>query len=229
MASQVAKPDSEKTDIERELEADLLGTPNDDEMLATMSERQEHRFQMQEIKRRTVEPGVMKLSVANIQTAENSPQWAIDLEHPAQSDSDEIRIFAEKPMDGWSDDYKIVKLLEWYDISSQDPHQLEYCDLYVEKNESESDYSHGWQVTEPPAYKPPGLRRAKRAWNNIAREFRPDRTIARMWGTMVATTVGTAMIAMSQLYGQSALLSGLTVFGGLLIGTILGLAVMPHE
>lgn len=218
--------------IERELEHEI---ENDDgwrseEALATLSDREENRYQMQEIARRTVAKGLMKLSVKNVVSAENSEQWAIDIEHPAKDD--DIRIFAEKPLEGWSTDYKIVRMLRWAgEESSRDPHKLEFNDLYMRKDSDKSDYAHGWRVVAPPDYDPPIKEQLAEHWASVKSvvktDLRPSWTGAKMFGFMLAGVVAAPLLYSGLPSGMLGTLTMLLVnVISFLFGSLIGMVVL---
>lgn len=216
--------------VERELEHEI---ENDNwrsqEALATLSDREENRYQMQEIARRTVAKGLLRLSVKDVTSAENSEQWAIDIEHPARSDP--IRIFAEKPIEGWSREYKIVRMLQWIgEESSRDPHKLEFNDLYMEKNSDESDYAHGWQVVAPPDYDPPITVQLREHYENLSVWIeigRPSKTNAKMFGFMLTGVVaGPLLASMLPAIGVGIALTVTVTVIVFLFTTLIGMVVM---
>lgn len=220
-----------KTDsVERSLEHELDSEMSHDTALATLSDRQENRLQMQEIKRRTIEPGLMQLSVKHVVSAENSENWAIDIEHPAMDD--EIRVFAEKPLEGWTRDYKIVRVLDWYGIHDQDPHQLEFENVYMRKDEGASDYAHGWMLVEPPEYRytAPMDVQIERTKQWIANQ-RPSRTNAKMWLLLLGGAVAGPMLASSiaPIPIVGSIPTALVTVTMFVFVTILGMAVMDNE
>lgn len=217
---------TETKTIDRSVDHVLDTELSADEALATLSDREEHRLQMQEIKRRTVKPGVMKLNVNTVTSAENSEQWAIDIEHPARKD--DIRVFVEKPIEGWSRDYTIVRVLEWYGITNQDPHQLEFEDVYVRKDEAASDYAHGWVLTEPPDYEAPMRVQLRKHKERFETDYRPSRTNAKMWGVLLTGAVVGAILPAA--IGDSSIAVNAVTTGLMFVfATIVGMAVMDNE
>lgn len=222
--------DVELSDLKREVDHQLNDAMSEDSMLATPSEREENRIQMAEIKRRTVEPKLMLLNVKRVVSAENSQKWAIDIEHPIMEDDDHIRVFVDKPVEGWTRDYKLVRMMDWYGIQDQNPHRLEFHDLYLKKDEENSDYAHGWRLVEPPDYDPPIPVQLRRYWQDISVQFFPKRSNARMWlvllGGIIASTMAAPIVL--GLIGQSVPLVAVVILGYVL-ATILGMALMSPD
>ena len=210
---------TETTDIERELEHSIDETVDETTELATLSERQSNRLQMQEIKRRTVKPGMMRLNVKRVVSSDSNTEWAIDLAHPAHDD--DIRVFVEKPIEGWSRDYLLVRMLDWYGINNQDPHQLALENVYVEKNDEESDYAHGWQLVKPPEYDAPVGVQLREKWDYVLDQYRPSRSVTKMWfllllasiGSSTITAIGTTSGIIESVFVSTALFALITVLG----------------
>lgn len=217
--------DEEESKIERDVEHKTDEDYDNNVALTTLSERQEHRQQMQEIRRRTIAPGVMKLSVANVDTSKSNEKWAIDLEHPALSD--EIRLFLDKPTDGWSMQNETVRMLEWYGIESGDPHQLEFENLVVEKDEGKSDYAHGWRFVEPPDYRTTARLKARGVKRSVRDKLGMKQSNIRMFGFMLAGVTAGSLVA-SILSGL--LLSVVSPLVGFVALTLIGTALLdPSE
>jgi hypothetical protein len=171
---------------EREIEHTVEEDSSRDDTITTLSEREEHRVQMQEIKRRTVKPGLMKLNVAEVSSSENSHNWAIDIEHPVKRDT--MRIFLDKPMNGWTREYKLVRMMDWYDIGTEDPHQLEFVDLYMEKDGERSEYAHDWVAVQPPEYDPPITTQIKEKISGVS-DKRPVRSNMKMYFLLLLSSI----------------------------------------
>lgn len=212
--------------VERELD-NVVDTEMDPSVAPdTISDRMADRLQMQEIQRRTIAPGVMKLEVDDVSTAENSAQWAIDLKHPGNDDT--IRLFVEKPMDGWSRDYKLVRMFDWYGIDSGDPHQFNFMDLVVAKRPDESDRSHGWVFVEPPDYDPPIRTQLSRKAGAVRERLSVDTEMneqTAVWLTLLGT-VGAIPMALSAAPVSGALLSSVLSMVLFTAATIAVLAVV---
>lgn len=203
--------------------------PNPDPNLpAQLGEREEAIVQTTKIRKMTVAPGVMRVPVDEVTTAENSEKWVVKMDHPVD---DNIRFFLDKPIRGWSADYKLVRLLDWYGIAdaeadgweNADPYALQAEKLYMEYDEEADD----WALIRPPQAKT-RLERAS-AWAGglieSARAQVPsvDRTVLTMFGFIQLGIV---------LGAAGAALFGGTMFGQWLIGvvtpavtTVLGLVV----
>lgn len=209
-------------ELERSIEHDIDTELSDDSALATLSERAENRLQMDEIRRRTIAPGVMRLNVKRVVSAENSLKWAIDLDHPVRDDDDTIRVFVEKPVEGWTRDYKLVRLLDWYGIDDVDPHSLEFYDVVVEKDEEASEYAHGWRLVEPPDYDAPIRTQLRRRWNRLVSVDGPSRSLRKMWGVLLAGSICGAVASMVVGTGVlSAVIIGAATF---MVATTIGMA-----
>lgn len=214
--------ETESGTVERSIEHT---TSRDGELLDTLSEEQEDRVQMEELYRRTQEDGSMQLKCSTVTTAENSPQFAIEVEHPVEGT---IRLFAEKPVDGWSDDYLLVRMFDWYDVTSNNPHELQLRDLYVKKDEESSDYAHGWTFVRPPDYsepEPPVREQLADRWATI-KNYRPDRSNGLMYTFLFAGAVIGPVLGLS----LPALLGPLTVPAVTMVvfmfTTIMGMVVL---
>lgn len=169
--------------VERELEHTVEGEAGE---LATLSEEQANLVQMQQIAEQTVEPGVMRLPVKTVTTAENSEQWAIELDHPVEGT---LRFYRKKPRYGWHDDQELVELLRWYEIHDRDPYKLQIEQLYAEHDPDEADQHHGWCLAEPPwvAEKEAMRRRQRPLHERVGlwiQDKRPAREIENVWALL---------------------------------------------
>jgi hypothetical protein len=187
---------------------------------ATLSDEQQDVVQMAEIRRRTVRPGHMTLNVVSVETAANSPRWAITVEHPVEG---EHTFYLDKPVRGWSRDYMIVRLLDWYDIVSDDVHMLQLHDIHVSHDPEQTDHPHGWHPIEPPDYTVPIRTRCRRWWDRWIGGIRPKRTVVRMYSLLLLGVIGGSIG--SGLAGPTAapvaILIGVTSF---VASTVIGLA-----
>lgn len=131
------------------------------ELPATLDEKQENVVQMQKINRLTVEPGVMKLPVSRVTTSDNSPQWVIDLEHPIEGD---LRFHRDKPVQGYDPEEGIVQMLRWYGIYDDNPYKLQTEFIFVENvGRENSETMHDWELLSPDYFRdePDPTRREK--------------------------------------------------------------------
>lgn len=114
---------------------------------ATLSEEQENLAQITKLRERTYSPGIMRLRVDEVATTENSGNWAFDVLHPVDG---ELRIFFDKPRRGWTDEYELVKMLEWYGLA--DPYEFQTTSIFMQYNGADSEYNHGWDPIRSPEY-----------------------------------------------------------------------------
>jgi hypothetical protein len=170
---------------------------DDGNLLANLSEDQEDAVEIQKVQEMTVEPGLMKLPVKKVVTAENSDQYAIIVDHPVEG---EHSLFVEKPVTGWSREYTLVRMFDWYGITGTNPHQLQLCRIYVEHNPEEADRSHGWRIVQPPNYETPPDpmgEQVREMVDTIADELsmaRPNRTYSILFGfTLLGVIVASMM------------------------------------
>lgn len=167
----------------------------EEELPATLNERQENLVQMQKVAEMTIEPGVMRLPVTTVTTADNSEQWVIEVEHPVEG---EHRFFREKPVHGWHSDQELVQLLHWYGIYENDPYMLQVERLYVRYVGKESDYNHGWELLSPDYFKEKSRRgKIKERTSQFLKRYRPERgplTGAVMVSAMTIISFSTLLI-----------------------------------
>ena len=130
------EPDRE---IEHKVEQDV----GDEAHLDVLQEEQENLVQMQEIQSRTVADGVLQLDVDRVTSASNSEQWAIIVNHPVLG---ELTFYEEKPVTGWTDDYRIVDLLKSYNIFDGNPYKLQQKEVFVEFTGSNPDLAEHWDL-----------------------------------------------------------------------------------
>jgi hypothetical protein len=131
--------------VDDSLEEKIENPDGDEDRLAVLNEEQENLVQMQEMQERTVAEGVLRLSVHTVTSAENSQQWAILVDHPVLG---ELKFFLEKPVAGWSDDYRIVGLLKSYDIFDGNPYKLQRREVYVQFTGSDPEKSSHWTILD---------------------------------------------------------------------------------
>ena len=101
--------------------------------------------QMQEIKRRTIRDGLLELDVDRVTTATNSQKWVVILNHPFL---DELKFYFDKPTTGWSDEYKIARVLKSYSIMSGNPYKLQTMDVYAEFTGDDPEIDSNWEIRE---------------------------------------------------------------------------------
>ena len=209
---------------------------DDGHEIATLDERAENRRQMQEIERRTVEPNLMKLPVIRVTSSNSNDKYVVDVRHPIHGQEDDgndhFRFFLDKPINGWSREYKIVRMMDYYGIKSKDPHDIEFNDLYVEKNDSESDYHHGWMLVKPPEYDDPirvqlrdhadrFIGALKRVLGGLSR-LRFKREPERIWFMLLLSSVASTF-GIAHAESMPVMLEVLVTMGIFFVGTVLGL------
>lgn len=209
--------------LEREIEHTTTEEADSENVLATFDERQQQHIQMQQLRDATVERGLLKIPVKRVTTAKNSEQWVVEPDHPVL-DEKELRQFYEKPVTGWTTEYDLVKLLEWYCNGSQNPYDLQLHHVYCQYDKSEDE----WTIVKPPTYTYSGRKRLSATWSATRRAVarrRPKRSNAVMFTFML---VGLFLGAMVTIFAP--VLGGLTAVVapalGFLAMTILGMAVL---
>lgn len=222
-------PDGQETlghDEDADSESVSVGSSSD-AVPAMPDEEAEAMIEMTKLREMTVEPGVIRVPVEEVHTAHNSNQWVIEMDHPIE---DDIRFFLPKPVHGWSDDYKLVRLLDWYGIADPDAdvggvnvYDLQVHDLYIEYDE----YDDEWTLMRPPDARPRRTRLYNRVLSTMPSLPVIDREPVVMYVILVLGTTLTASVGQSFLSvaGSQFLAPGILVTIGLLISTLLGLLV----
>lgn len=126
-----------------------LENRDEEDALANHQEEQENLVQLGEMRARTVDHGVLELDVKTVTSAKNSEKWAIKVEHPVV---DELTFYVDKPVMGWTDEYRIVELLREYGIADGNPYKLQARMVYVEYtggNTDDPDISESWALRTP--------------------------------------------------------------------------------
>lgn len=192
---------SKSKSISRELNHAVDEQATSKNILANLSEEDQNRVQLSKIKRWTVEPGVMKLPVSVVTKAKNSEKWAIEVEHPLEGT---LRFYRDAPLHGWTKtEGGIVEMMEWYDIRTEDPYQLQLMKIYMEKTGDSAEQAHGWEPVAPPDYSEPLTERVKETYRNISVPItRPNRSLLGMWvmlcvGAIIASVVSATIAPMS--------------------------------
>jgi len=174
---------------------------------ATPSEEMKNRIQLQKMQEQTVESGVVRLSVKRVTMAENSESIAIDLDHPIAG---ELRVFKDKPKQGWTTDNELVALMkDWYGMSTTNPYALQQYMLYVVHDPDGSEYAHDWRLADPRQYDPSRMSRRRRY-----RESLTDRLEAAYDGTFAPWMITFGLLTLAT-YGVLSL--GLPTVAGLVI------------
>lgn len=152
---------------ELEFNADGLNIGESDEepdnLLATPDEQQKIAIQLDKIRRATIEPGLLKLPVQQVTSAENSENLVVEVDHPAE---DNPRFYLPKPRMWEPSEYDLPKLLEWYGYKSTNYHVLQTGALYLRHGDTrgrciEGEGTSDWVIVPPPEWSPPRLQRAK--------------------------------------------------------------------
>lgn len=148
------------------------------ELPARPDEEMKNLVQMQKLARMTVEPGLYRLPVSEVSTAENSEQWTVDVEHPVIGN---IRFHLQKPIEeGWHDEQELVKVLHWYGIFDEDPYKLQTEHMYVRHN-PDSDNVHDWELEDPEILVDREPTRRERIREKLPEWDRPHRTLVQFW------------------------------------------------
>lgn len=176
------------------------------DVLATPDEEMSNVVQIQKLAACTVRPGLLRLDVSTVTTAENSPQMVVIADHPVEGD---IRFFFKKigPDKTWAT-APLRELLEWYGYTKRSMYQLQTDRVYVKYVADIDEYV----IVQPPSDWERKLRRwrkalAYRAPDSVgvlaerltdavewvrSRSLAPSRSHARM---LAATYVGIAALA----------------------------------
>lgn len=186
-------------ELDHEVDEDAADTTE----LANLQQREQNRYELQELARRTVEPGLLKLKVASVTLSDSGNMYAINIAHPMQEDT--IPIYAEKPEMGWSDDYKIVRMLKWVgEESTKDPHALEFHDLYLRNDSDSSENPHDWYVVKPPEYTKPLKEQIPELYRSL-KSYRPNMTNAKMYGFLLAGAISGVLMENAVSFGFGAI------------------------
>lgn len=190
---------------------------------AQLDEHQKAIVQTTKIKEMTVEPGLMHVPVDEVTTAKNSEQWVIIMDHPVE---DDIRFFLPKPRTGWSDQYKLVRVLDWYGVTDEtaygtaDPFALQQQSLYISYDNNADD----WELVEPPS-DPTFLERTSARLNAVnPGRYIPsvDRNVLTMYAFIqMGVWAGAALAAVTASVSASFIIAVVVP----LITTVVGLAV----
>lgn len=161
--------------------------------LAELHEEDKQRLNLQKIREMTIGDKLMKLPVSYVTTAKNSPNWAITVEHPIEG---ELTFYADAPVNGWvPKDGNIVQILNWYNVKTEDPYQLQIMSICVEKTDSQESRAHGWELVEPPGYDAPLGRQFGRKWDKFKSLFTvPSITIFGSWIILLATSTASSVL-----------------------------------
>lgn len=209
------------TERTRDHETDADATSEN--VLATLDEEQRAHVQMQQMKEATVAPGVLKLPVKRVTTSEERGVYAVELDHP-MVEPKETRQFYDKPVHGWTDDYKIVRILDWY-TGSENPHDLQLHHVYTRYHEEDDE----WEIIRPPGHTKPLADRLKRyvPSRRTLASLRPSRTHATMFAFMTTGLLfGVAIAAMLPTVVSQSVTYATSVMLGYLAATILGMVVL---
>lgn len=106
---------------EDQLEREIKGLP------AMPDEQLQNVIQMRNVQRATSDDGRIRLPVARVVSAENSPQIKLEVAHPFIGD---ISFFLPKP-ETWGDDNPFVELLDEYGYNTGDMYQLQTERVYI--------------------------------------------------------------------------------------------------
>jgi transcription elongation GreA/GreB family factor len=227
MASQVQTEDPLE-DLKREVEHRVDEELDETTELSTLTERQQDRKDLQEIARRTVdaEEQIMRLNVVDVSTTESNGNYAVTVEKAGVDDT--FTIFMDKPVDGWSREYDIVKVLDWYGIYDKNPHDLVFHDLYVQKQEdADTAHGHGWVPVEPPSYTPKRRERVRRKYKRM-KSLRPSGKNQHMYLFLLAGVLF-GDVALSVIPSTGLFVSLFVGIGMFIVFTLLGVAVVDNE
>lgn len=116
-------------------------------VLAELDEETKTALQLDEIRERTVEPGLMRLPVSQVATSEDNANVTVTVEHPVEG---EIDFHLSKPTT-WGPENELVRFLDWYDTTVSGIYTLQTRSVYVRRiSEGGSLTSDSWELAEPP-------------------------------------------------------------------------------
>lgn len=182
-------------------------TADTTDALATPDEHLAAAIQMDKVREYTVRPGLLRVPVAELTTAPNSPQYLLQLDHPVIADA-ELRFFIEKPAYWDATAFLWPRFLDWYGYTTRSQYELQTDRVYVKHN----PHTDTWDLTKPPSSR-------RRTWWRLRdaashRFPRVARTTHRAWRT--ATTPTRRLRALSPRFRTAACLGlGLLTFVGL--------------
>lgn len=117
------------------------------ELPANLTEAEERRAKLTKLARCTVRPGLMRLPVDDVTTADNSQQYVITFDHPFV-DAERTRSYYPIPTDGWTRDKELPRLLAWYGYNTRNVHVMKQERVYVDTTAEEP---RDWEIVQPPS------------------------------------------------------------------------------
>lgn len=197
--------------VERELNAE--GSKDLDEidfnpnnLPAEPDEETKNIIQMSELEEMTVEGNMLFCPVDEVTTASNSEQWVVEMDHPVE---DNIRFFLPKPTKGWTEEYRLVKVLHWYGIHNKNPYTLQTQRLYIQYDPDVDE----WELARPPELGRPLGERARKTVQRVL-DMRPERKAVGIWATFalgfIATGVSLVLFGGASL-GMAALVTSIAL------------------
>lgn len=201
---------SQTDTVEREREHTVdRGVTNAE--LAKLDEETKTKLQIEEIHRRTVEPGLMRLSVSRVSASEENKKVVIDVEHPLEG---ELRFHMAKPTT-WDPDNELVQFLDDYDTSISGIYELQTHDVYVRHDPTQMN---DWRLVAPPSPTPRRYRLA-----GALRERVPSVTSAQSAFLTISYVGAATVTSTAWLLGELGSASGLALPA--LLVMILGLVM----
>lgn len=168
-----------------------MSATTDQQLLAELDEERRACVQIDEIQRRTIEPGLMRLPVSQVSTAEDSNTVTIEVEHPVEGD---VSFHLSKPTT-WNPENELVQFLDNYGLRFSDVYDLQTRDVYVDCS---AGNSRNWELAVPPEDRPSTRERAVARLRNAASEIREEFSdsndkIVALWLISAITTYPTLM------------------------------------
>lgn len=136
-------------------------------LLAELDEERKATLQIDEVRMRTVEPGLMKLPVNRVSTTEDSNTVTIEVEHPIEG---EQSFHLSKPST-WDPENELVEFLDYYNLTFSDVYALQTRHVYVDCS---ADVTRDWFLTRPPDEAPSRRERWAAGIKSAVGEMRDD-------------------------------------------------------
>lgn len=203
-------------EIEKEINAEghdeWVAEAGSENPLATLSEEQAVGVQLDKVKRMTMKPGLLKLPVQSVDSAEENKNVTVELHHPVE---DNPKFHVSKPTFWDKETEPIPKLMDWYGYKGSNYHKLQTDRLYIRKGKDvrggigTSWESDDWYIVPPPEWSPPRWERFKRRLSHKTRALRRPTLIMLTFFLIQLAVVSGAFVL---LFGASTL--GAMVYGG---------------
>lgn len=140
-------------------------------LLAELDEERKATLQIDEVRMRTVEPGLMKLPVHRVSTTEDSNTVTVEVEHPIEG---EMPFHLSKPST-WDPENELVEFLDYYNMAFDDLYTLQTRCVYVDCTDG---VTRDWFLTCPPGEEPTAVERMSAGVGTVAGQLRNEATEA---------------------------------------------------